>query len=87
MMTMEQNVKNVIVVGGMIYDHIEGPKQQWVGMIEKVLHSKGYFPKFEEFAKLSDDLKISQATRKELKTVWWDKYQEMVKGIGGVLSK
>ena len=85
-MTTEQNVKNVMVVGGMIHDHMSGLQQAWIEMIEKVLASQGYFPEFEEFAKLADGLKISQATPEELKTVWWDKYQVMVREIGSVLS-
>lgn len=85
-MTTEQDIKNVMVVGATIYDHMSGPQQAWIGMIEQVLHSKGYFPEFEEFAKLADELKISQASKKELKTFWWDKYQWMVREIGSVLS-
>lgn len=85
-MTTEQNIKSVMVVGGMIYDHVDVPKQAWIGMIEDVLASQGFFPEFEEFSKLADYLKISQATPEELKTVWWDKYQVMVREIGSVLS-
>ena len=85
-MTTEQNIKNVMVVGGMIYAHVDGPKQAWIGMIEDVLASQGFFPEFEEFAKLADELKISEATPEELKTVWWDKYQEMVREIRSILS-
>ena len=83
---MKTTGQSVIVVGATLYDHMSGPQQAWIGMIEQVLNSKGYFPEFEEFAKLSDDLKISQASKKELKTFWWDKYQEMVREIGSVLS-
>jgi len=85
-MTTEQNVKSVMVIGGMIYDHMSGPQQAWIAMIEQVLKSKGYFPPFKEFAKLADELKISEASKKELKTFWWDKYQSMVREIGNVLS-
>ena len=85
-MTTEQNVKNVMVVGGMIHDHMSGLQQAWIEMIEKVLASQGYFPEWAEFSKLADGLNISQATPEELKTVWWDKYQVMVREIGSVLS-
>lgn len=84
-MTTEQNIKTVMVIGGMIYGDMNEPQQAWIEMIEKVLVSQGYFPEWDEFSKLADDLNISQATPEELKTVWWDKYQVMVREIGGVL--
>lgn len=85
-MTTEQNVNNVLVVGAMIHDHMGGAQQAWIEMIEKVLASQGYFPEWDEFSKLADDLKISEASTEELKTFWWDKYQEMVRDTGNVLS-
>lgn len=86
MNNIEQKAKTVMVVGGMIYDHMDGVKQAWIHMIEDVLVSNGYMPEFNEFAELAYCVGISKASPETLKTVWWDKYQSMVREIGGVLS-
>lgn len=83
---MKTTGQSVVVVGGMIYDHMSGIQQEWIGMIEKVLHSQGYFPDFPEYSKLCDEIGISEASTEELKTVWWEKYQVMVRGVGDILS-
>lgn len=88
----KDKIQSVFVVGAAIFEYMDGTQQAWISMIEEVIVSKGYAPpSFPEFAAICDKQMVGVvplvgSTPEQMKTLWWEYYQEQVKGIGGILS-
>lgn len=79
---MNNKAMEMFVIGGTIYEEMDATQQAWISMMEDVLLSNNMVSvNFQEFAETSNQLCIGLATRKQLKTVWWNKYQELVKEV------
>lgn len=84
---LDSKVMEVLVIGATIMEHMGRVEQEWIKMIEKVIMSRDEVPKdFQSFAKVSDELGITNVSRKGLKTIWWEKYQVGVKEISTFLQ-
>ena len=92
MTVYKDKIQSMFVVGAAIFEHMDGTQQAWISMIEEVIVSKGYAPpSFPEFAAIYDKqmvgvVSLVDSTPEQMKTLWWDYYQEQVKGIGELLS-
>lgn len=92
MIVDKDKIQAVLVVGAAIFEHMDGTQKAWISMLEDVIVSKGYAPpSFPEFAAIYDKqmvgvVSLGDSTPEQMKTLWWEYYQEQVKEIGGILS-
>lgn len=92
MVVDKDKIQSMFVVGAAIFEHMDGTQQAWISMIEEVIILKGYAPpSFPDFAAIYDKqmvgvVSLVDSTPEQMKTLWWDYYQEQVIEIGGSLS-
>lgn len=88
----KEKIQSVFVIGAAIFEHMDWTQKHWIYRVMYALVSIGYAPpSFLEFAAVYDNQKIGvvslvDSTPEQMKTLWWDYYQEQVKEIGGFLS-